>query len=64
MNNAKTALTASMAVAKDMATPENIRAGLVAAAEKGKELAQGAPAVANQVSDSPNASQSYLINRR
>lgn len=45
MNSIKNVALASLAVAKDAATPEHIRGGLAAAAGKVGDLAGAAPAV-------------------
>lgn len=42
---------AGLVFVKKTATPENLRAGLVAIADKGRELAEAAPAATVQVRD-------------
>lgn len=56
MNSVKSATLGSLAMAKDVVNPEHLGAGLVAAAEKGKGLAESVEEVAEHVSRYPTLS--------
>lgn len=53
MNSVKSATLGSLAMAKDVVNPEHLGAGLMAAAEKGKGLAEAVEEVAEHVSHYP-----------
>lgn len=63
MNTVKSATLGSLAMAKDVVSPEHLHANLVAAAEKGKELVEAVPEAAEHVSrPSPPPTLLLVIN--
>lgn len=49
MNSVKSASLGSLAMAKEVVSSEHLRAGLVVAAEKGKEFVEAAPGAVEHV---------------
>lgn len=49
MNAIRNAALGSLAAIKEAATQENLHAGMMAATDKGRELAEAAPGVSEQV---------------
>lgn len=54
MYSVKSATLDSLAMAKEVVSPEHLCAGLVAAAGKSKELVEAAPGAVEHVSHSPH----------
>lgn len=61
MNSVKSAALGSLAMARDVVSPEHLHTGLVVVAEKGKELVEAAPSAAEHVSQNAHVSSYYPL---